>query len=90
MMSARRPVTTWERFSFVDTCTDSSVRRSAASVTAVSGAAITKLPPMPMNTRTLPSRIARIASTVSYPCGRGAVKANSRSSAERNASDGFS
>ena len=64
-MMARRPVTTCERFSFVETCTVRSVRRSAASVTSVSGAAMTKLPPMPMNTRTLPSRMARIASTVS-------------------------
>ena len=36
--------------------------RSAASVTRVSGVAIAKLPPIPMNTDARPSRIARMAS----------------------------
>ena len=64
-MIARLPVTTCERFSFVDTCTVRSTLRSAASTTFVSGVAETKLPPIAMKTRALPSRIARIASTVS-------------------------
>ena len=37
----------------------------AASVTAVSGVADTKFPPIPMKKRAFPSRMARIASTVS-------------------------
>ena len=49
----------------------------------VSGVAETKLPPIAMKTRASPSRIARIASTVSWPCSRGAVNSNSRSSAAR-------
>jgi hypothetical protein len=64
-ISAARPVTACERFSFVDTCTVSAHRRIAASVTAVSGVAVTKLPPTAKNTETFPSRIARIARTVS-------------------------
>ncbi len=89
-MIARLPVTTWDRFSFVETCTVSSTLRNAASTTFVSGVAETKLPPIAMKTRASPSRIARIASTVSWPCSRGAVKPNSRSSAARKCSDGFS
>ncbi len=60
-----RPCTRWLRLSFVDTCTVSEQLRNAASVTAVSGVAETKLPPIAMNTVALPSRMARIASTVS-------------------------
>ena len=55
-----RPCTTCERFSLVETCTVSSALRIASSVTSVSGAAETKLPPIPMNTFALPSRSARI------------------------------
>ena len=64
-ISAVRPCTTWLRFSLVETCTVSAQLRSAASVTSVSGVAEAKLPPMPMNTLARPSRIARMASTVS-------------------------
>ncbi len=62
---ARAPVTTCERFSFVDTCTVSRARRIAASVTSVSGEAETKLPPIAKNTFASPSRSARIARTTS-------------------------
>ena len=85
-----RPCTTWLRLSFVDTCTVSAQRRNAASVTAVSGVADAKLPPMPMNTFARPSRIARIASTVSTPCSRGLTMPNRSSSAARNSSGIFS
>ncbi|SHV88684.1 Uncharacterised protein [Mycobacteroides abscessus subsp. abscessus] len=64
--------------------------RSAASVTAVSGVAEAKLPPIPMKTPTLPSRMARIASTVSKPCLRGVVIPNSESNAAKNDSGIFS
>ncbi|COW55501.1 Uncharacterised protein [Mycobacterium tuberculosis] len=49
-----------------------------------------KFPPMPMKTLTRPSRMARIAATVSKPCARGLVMPNSRSSAARNCSGIFS
>jgi hypothetical protein len=64
-ISASPPVTKCDRLSLVDTCTVRAQLRIALSVTSVSGAAATKLPPRPRNTRTLPSRIARIAWTVS-------------------------
>jgi hypothetical protein len=64
-MSARSPVTTCERLSFVDTWTVSPTRRRAASVTSVSGVALTKFPPIAMKNRARPSRIARMACTVS-------------------------
>jgi hypothetical protein len=64
-MIARRPATTWERLSFVETCTVRPTRSIAAWTTSVSGVAETKLPPIPMKNRTRPSRIARIACTVS-------------------------
>lgn len=89
-MSARSPHTACERLSLVDTCTVSRVRRSAASVTSLSGVALTKLPPIPKNTLTAPSRIARMASTVSSPCRRGGAKPNSASSASRKSAGGFS
>jgi hypothetical protein len=59
-------------------------------VTAVSGVAIAKLPPMPMNTDARPSRMARMASTVSMPCSRGLVMPNSESSASKKVSGIFS
>ena len=89
-ISAVAPCTTWLRFSFVDTCTVSAQLRSAASVTAVSGVAEAKLPPMPMNTFARPSRMARIASTVSTPCSRGLTMPKRSSSAARNVSGIFS
>ena len=64
-ISAVRPGTKWLRLSLVDTWTVSAQLRSAASVTAVSGVAEAKLPPMPMNTDARPSRMARIALTAS-------------------------
>ena len=76
--------------SLVETCTVSAQLRSAASVTSVSGVAEAKLPPIPMNTEARPSRMARMASTVSKPCLRGLMMPNSASSAARNASGIFS
>jgi len=64
-MTARVPVTRCERLSLVETSTVKRRFRMAASVTVVSGVADTKLPPMPMKKCALPSRMARIASTVS-------------------------
>lgn len=64
-ISAVSPQTRCERLILVDTCTVSRARRSASAVTSVSGAACTKLPPNPRNTCALPSRRARMASTVS-------------------------
>ena len=49
----------------------------------------TKLPPMPMNTLASPSRIARIASTVSKPCSRGAGEAELARRARRGTSSGI-
>ena len=89
-ISAVRPCTTWLRLSLVEICTVSAQLRSAASVTSVSGVADAKLPPMPMNTLARPSRIARIASTVSWPCLRGLVMPNRVSNAARNVSGIFS
>ncbi len=85
-ISASRPVTTCERLSFVDTWTVRSARRMAASVTAVSETAETKLPPIAKKTLTLPSRSAWTASTVSRPCSRGGSKPNSSRSASRKCS----
>ena len=76
--------------SLVDTWTVSEQLRNAASVTAVSGVAIAKLPPMPMNTVARPSRIALMASTVSTPCSRGLTMPNRESSAAKNVSGIFS
>ena len=81
---------TWERFSLVAMCTVSPTDASASSVTAVSGVAAAKLPPSATNTSIRPSRMARIVSTVSYPCSRGGSKENSAASASRNASGIFS
>ena len=64
-ITALCPGTTWLRLSLVDTCTVRAQFRRAASVTAVSGVAEAKLPPIATNTDARPSRIARIASTVS-------------------------
>ena len=50
------------------------------------GVAEAKLPPMPMNTEARPSRIALIASTVSYPCLRGVTMPNWWSRAFKNVS----
>ena len=86
----RRPCTTWLRLSLVEICTVSAQLRSAASVTSVSGVADAKLPPMPMKTLASPSRIARIASTVSWPCLRGLVMPKRVSRAARNCSGIFS
>ena len=55
-ISASSPVTTWERLSFVETCTVSFAPRIAASATAVSEMAPTKLPPIAKNTSISPSR----------------------------------
>ncbi len=55
-------------------CTVSRQLRRAASDTAVSGVAAAKLPPRPRNADARPSRIARIASTVSCPDAIGTVK----------------
>ena len=76
--------------SFVDTCTVSRQRSSAAWVTAVSGVADAKLPPMPTKTCTSPSRIAPIVSTVSRPSARGGSNPNSAANASRNAGMGRS
>jgi hypothetical protein len=70
-INATSPVTTCERLSFVEMWTVSAHERSAASHTAVSGVAAAKLPPSPTNTLAVPSRIARIASTVSWPVSGG-------------------
>ena len=64
-ISASSPVTPCEWFSLVETWTLSDVCRSACSVASVSDIAETKLPPRPMNTFTLPSRMARTVSTLS-------------------------
>lgn len=64
-MSASRPCTRWLRLSFVVMCTVRSHARIASQVRGVSGVAIEKLPPRPMNTFTLPSSIAWIVSTTS-------------------------
>ena len=87
---ATRPQRTWERFSLVETWTVSSACSIASSVTTVSGAAETKLPPMPTKTLALPSRNARIESTVSRPCSRGGSKPYSSRSASRKWSGTFS
>ena len=88
--SASRPWCRCERFSFVATCTVSVQLAMDAAVSSESGVAATKLPPRPMNTSTSPSRIARIALTVSTPCSRGGSKPNSACSLSRNASGIFS
>ena len=64
------PGSTCERLSLVAMCTVSRQPRRAASVTGVSGVAAAKLPPRPRNTEARPSRMARIASTVSCPDAR--------------------
>ena len=56
-ISARAPVTQCERLSLVETWTVSRARRIASSVTAVSGEAATKLPPMAKKTLAWPSRM---------------------------------
>ena len=83
-ISARLPCTRWLRLSFVLTCTVSSVRRSASIVIAVSGAASTKLPPMPTKTFTSPRCIASIVRTVSRPCSRGGSMPQTSASLSRN------
>ncbi len=82
-ISASPPCTTCERLSLVETCTVSAALRIAASVASVSGAAPTKLPPMPKKTRILPSRSAWMEPTVSRPCSRGGSKPNSSRIASR-------
>ena len=77
-ISAVRPCTRWQRFSFVETCTVSAATAQRGLGDSVSGVAEAKLPPMPMNTDACPSRIARIASTVSRPCLRGLTMPNRR------------
>ncbi len=84
------PHRTWERLSLVETITESSAFSIACSVTRVSGAAETKLPPRPMKKRALPSRSARIASTVSRPFSRGGSKPNSSRRASRKVAGGLS
>ena len=74
-ISASRPVTTCDRLSLVETWTVRSACRMASSVTSVSDIAETKLPPMPMKTFASPSRSARTALTLSWPCSRGRVEA---------------
>ena len=74
----------------VETCTVSLARRRASSVTAVSGVADTKLPPIATKTFACSERSALIASTVSKPCSRGGSKPNSSRSASRNRAGGFS
>jgi hypothetical protein len=64
-ISDRCPGTTCERLSLVDTCTVRGTVRRAAAVRSLSGVAAAKFPPMAMNTRILPSSMARIVSTVS-------------------------
>lgn len=87
-MRAARPWTTWLRFSLVLTWTVRSQERSAAYVAGVSGAASAKLPPIPTNTVTSPSRIAWIVRTVSRPCSRGGSILHASASRSRNASVG--
>ena len=65
------PVTKWERLSLVDTCIVNPTFCIACAVKFVSGVADRKLPPMQKNVSTLPSCIARIALTTSYPCLKG-------------------
>ena len=81
--------TTWERLSLVETCTVRSALRIASSVTSVSGAAETKLPPIPKNTLAfaVAQRLDR-GRRVSKPCSRGGSKPNSSRSASRKCSAG--
>ena len=89
-ISAAWPQRTCERLSLVETITVRSAFSIASSVTRVSGAAETKLPPIPMKKRASPSRSARIASTVSRPCSRGGSKPYSARSASRKSRAAFS
>ena len=82
-ISAVSPQTRCERFSLVEMCTVIRALRIASTMTSVSDAACTKLPPRPRKTCALPSRRARIESTVSSPCGRGGSNPNSFCSASR-------
>ncbi len=87
---ARVPVTAWERLSLVETWTVRRARRMAASVTAVSGVAATKLPPIAKKTFASPSRRAWMERTTSRPWWRGEVMPNSLSRASRKAGAGRS
>ncbi len=87
-MRARRPWTTWLRFSLVLTCTVSSQARRPAYVYGVSGAARAKLPPIPMKTFTWPRCIASMVVTVSIPCSRGASMPHTSARRSRKSSVG--
>ena len=85
----RAPATRCERFSLVETCTVSAARRSAASVSGVSGVARAKFPPMRDEDLRAARRAARwIAATVSRPCSCGGAKRNSAPSRARNSRRG--
>ncbi len=85
-MSAVRPQTVWERFSFVEMWAVRRQLRMASSVTALSGAARTKLPATPRKNLIRPSRIALMESTESRPWARGGSKPNSSRRASRKES----
>jgi hypothetical protein len=89
-ISASRPWTTWERLSLVPTWTVSGALRIASSVTEVSGAAETKLPPWLQKTFASPSRSALMAATLSRPCSRGGSNPNSACRLSRKCSGGRS
>ncbi len=87
-ISAFLPCTRWLRLSLVLTCTVSAQFRSPWEVYAVSGAARTKLPPMPTKTFTRPWFMASMVSTVSMPCSRGGSMAQTSASRSRNSGRG--
>ncbi len=85
-MSAVSPQTVCVRLSLVEMWAVVRQARTASSVTALSGAARTKLPARERKNLTRPSRIARIAFTESMPWARGGSKPNSSRRASRNES----
>ncbi len=85
-ISAVVPQHRCERLILVEMWTVIRARRIASTTTSVSGTACTKLPPRPRKKWALPSRSARIESTVSWPCSRGGSKPNSFWSASRKLS----
>ncbi len=90
-ISASRPWCRWERFSLVgDLHGQLAARHRRRGDVGVGRGRRRSCRRAPTNTSTLPSRMARIASTVSQPCSRGGSKPNSSRSASRNAPGIFS
>ena len=85
-MSATSPVTAWERLSLVETCTVSAAaRQGRGGDVGVGGGRARSCRPCRRTPTPSPSRMARMASTVSWPWCRGGSKANSAPRASRKA-----